>query len=83
MARGFLPISRPWTSNLTKLAGQQKHWHSDAPRACVQNPGINLRSIMCLLDDVVLGVQASGYELLEETVAHPFLVDLAHEIITT
>ena len=27
-------------------------------RACVRNPGINPRGIMCLLDDVVLGDQA-------------------------
>ena len=32
-------------------------WHRQ-PKARVQNLGINLRVIMCLLDHVVLGVQA-------------------------
>ena len=41
-------------------------------RACVRNPGINPRGIMCLLDDVVLGVQAPREELLEEAAVRSF-----------
>ena len=51
-------------------------------RACVQNPGINPRGIMCLLlDGVGLGVQALREEPLEEAgSARSFLVVLAHKI---
>ena len=41
-------------------------------RACVQSPGVNLRGIMCLLDDVLLGVQDPHEELLEEAAACSF-----------
>ena len=49
-------------------------------RACVRTQGINLRGIMCLLDDVVLGVQAPHEEPLEDAAARSFLVVLVHEI---
>ena len=35
---------------------------------------------MCLLDDVVLGVQALYWEPLKEAATRPFLVAVAHEI---
>ena len=54
-------------------------WHRQY-RACVRNPDINPRSIICVLDDVVLGVQAPRYEPLEEAAVRPFLVVLAREI---
>ena len=38
---------------------------------CVQTPCANPSGIMCLLDDEVVGVQASRQEPLEESAAHP------------
>ena len=38
-------------------------------RACVSNPDINSRGIMCLLDNVVFGIQAPREEPLDETAA--------------
>ena len=53
------------------LAQSYSSWRRK-PRACVQTQGINPRGIMCLLDDVVLGVQAPREEPLQEVAAHSF-----------
>ena len=70
--------SRLCDSKLTKLAVLQNalaqrctSWRRQ-PRACVRTQGVNLRGIMYLFDDVVLGVQASHEEPLQEAAAHSF-----------
>ena len=63
---------------LTKLAVLQNaltQWCTSwrcQPRACVRTQGVNLRGIMYLFIDVVVGVQASHEELLQKTAAHSF-----------
>ena len=82
----FSPILRPWDLNLTKLAvllNALAQWCTSwchQPMACVRTQGINRRGIMCLLDGVVLGVQAPYWKPLHEVAARSFLVVLAHEI---
>ena len=81
----FLPVGLN-THEFSSVANVLTQWCTSwchQLRGCVQNLGINPRSIiilMCLLDDVVLGVQAPHEELLEEAAARSFLVVLAHEI---
>ena len=72
-----MPISRPWDLNLANLTVLQTHLHSGAPPgvanwACVQSPGVNPRGTMCLLGDLVLGVQVQREKPLQEAAACSF-----------
>ena len=74
----FLPILRLWDLKLTILAvllSASAQWCTSwrhQPRACVRTQGINPRGIMCLLDGVVLVVQAPYWEPLQEVAARSF-----------
>ena len=63
-----------------KRIGTVMHLWRRQSRACVRTQGINSKGIVCLLDDVVLGVQALRQEPLQEVVACSFLVVLARKI---
>ena len=57
----FYEIGRPANT----LAQWCTSWYHQI-RICVQNTDVNPRDIMCLLDSVVLGVQAPREEPLDE-----------------